>query len=146
MSDQQVPVLMDRDSREWWLALRRHELALQTCTDCGRLRWPSRAICNDCGSLEWRWTESRGTGTVVSWTVTHRPPSPQALVPYTVVLVRLDDQDDVFMPGGWNGPADGEGLAIGLHVRVGYQAVVDQHGEDATILRWEPSVGSGEEI
>jgi len=142
---EQIPVLMDRDSREWWLALRRNELALQACSDCARLRWPARAICNDCGSLDWRWSESAGTGTIVSWTVTHRPPAPQVEVPYVVVLVRLDDQDDVFMPGGWSGPPDGAGLAIGLPVRVGYQSVVDQRGEEATILQWEPSPESGGE-
>ena len=39
----------DRDSAEWWEALRRHELVIQRCDDCGAWRWPPRAICGECG-------------------------------------------------------------------------------------------------
>ena len=43
----------------------------------------------------------KGTGTVYSWVVAHRATLPEfaTLVPYTIVLVRLDEQDDILIPG-----------------------------------------------
>ena len=43
----------------------------------------------------------RGTGEVHSWVRPHRAffPSLKELVPFTIVLVRLDEQDDILIPG-----------------------------------------------
>src|SRR5512132_1768111 len=99
----------DRDSRPWWEALGRHELVLQRCDDCQRLRWPPRAMCGVCGSFAWSWIRSAGRGSVVSWNVTWKA-APQTPVPYVVLLVRLDDQEDIMVPGGYDGPSDGTGV------------------------------------
>ncbi|TDD26262.1 hypothetical protein E1287_36560 [Actinomadura sp. KC06] len=132
----------DLDSAPWWEALRRRELLLQACGPCRRLRWPARAICNDCGSDDWTWVPASGFGTVASWTVTHRPAT--AGGPFVVVLVRLDDQDDILMPGYVDGPQDGAGLVIGLPVQVGFEDVAaGDGGRDLVVLRWRPVHRSG---
>ena len=134
--------MADRDSRLWWEAVARHELLLQRCAECGAARWPPRAICNRCGSLEWRWEQSAGRGTVASWIVNHHVFGPGTEPPYVVVLVRLDDQSDILMPGGWAGPRDGSGLAVGLPVVVGFQDVAGEDsgdGQGSALLRWSPA-------
>ena len=136
MSERPYPP-MDLDSTAWWEALQRHELTLQRCEGCGRLRWPARATCNDCGSDGWQWVEACGRGTVESWTVTHHA-GPGVEVPFCVALVRLDDQDDIAIPGSVEGPGDGSGLEIGIPVVVVFEDVVAAGDKRLTLLRWTP--------
>ncbi|WP_235746989.1 OB-fold domain-containing protein [Nocardia coffeae] len=78
-----------------------------------------------------------GSGTVASWTVTHRRFLPQFETPYTVLLVRLAEADNILVPGGWAGDPDGTGLHIGLTVHVQYVEMPDESGEPAiTLLQW----------
>ena len=125
----------DRDSAAWWAALAEHRLLVQTCGSCGTHRLVARALCAACGSFEWQWTETGGTGTIASWTVSHRAYQPERTAPYTVVMVRLDEGRDLLLPGSWGGSADGADLAVGLRVRAAYD---DLPGEPpAALLRWE---------
>jgi uncharacterized OB-fold protein len=126
----------DRDSAPWWEGVARHELRFQRCAECGRYRWPPRALCNDCGSLEWTWVAASGRGVVASWTVTHRSPAPEVPAPYVVVLVRAEEQDDLFLPGNYEGPSDGSDLVIGAPVVVGFEDLGVEDGTPAAILRW----------
>jgi uncharacterized OB-fold protein len=93
----------DRDSEPWWEALARHEFVQQRCGGCRSWRWPPRMRCGRCGSPEWTWEAVSGRGTVASWIVNHHSFLPAIEPPYTVVLVRLDEQDDILMPGAWLG-------------------------------------------
>jgi len=126
-----LPVL-DRDSRPWWEAVARHELNVQACEQCGRLRWPPRAMCGSCGSFSWRWTPASGRGLVASWIVNRHPFFPGMAVPSVVVTVRLGDADDVLIPGGWAGSPDGSGLRVGLPVQVGFA----ENSEGVVLLVW----------
>lgn len=131
-----APIPADIDSSPWWEALSRRQLLVQRCQRCGRLRWPGRAICGECHSEDWRWVPACGHGTVASWTVTHRR-SDTGDTTNVVALVRLDDQDDILIPGYLDGPADGAGLSIGTPVTVGFEdAVVDPARPPVTVLRW----------
>lgn len=128
---------VDRDSGAWWAALRQHQLLLQRCGSCAVLRWPARALCNRCGETDWSWTEASGTGTVASWNVTWQTPDPHMSPPYVVLLVRLDDQDDILVPGAFDGPPDGAGLSIGTPVTIGFQDFPMNDTQDAlTTLLW----------
>jgi uncharacterized OB-fold protein len=137
--------LADRDSLPWWEALGHHRLTVQRCDECGALRWPPRELCNRCGSLAWQWVRATGRGTVASWIVNHHSfgrASGGRAAPYVVLLVRLDDQSDILVPGGWEGAPDGTGLRVGLAVTAGFDDVdVDEPGESARValLRWGPS-------
>ena len=96
--DRPLPVA-DRDSTPWWAGVAEHELRLQCCRDCSRLRWPARALCNRCGSLDWSWVAASGRATVASWIVNEHRFSDVFPVPYVVVMARLDEQDDILVPG-----------------------------------------------
>lgn len=111
------PPTPDRDSQPWWDALAAGELRLQRCSACGALRWPARAICNRCRSFEAAWEKQDGAGTVASWVRTHQAFSPalREAVPYVVVQVRLDAQEDLLLIGGWlaeREPVSGEAVAL----------------------------------
>src|ERR1700681_4154536 len=95
-----VPV-PDRDSAAYWAALAEGRFLVQHCGDCGRWTWPARPICSGCHGENMQFEEPSGTGTVYSWVVTHQPYSPglARIVPYTIALVRLDEQEDILVPG-----------------------------------------------
>ena len=42
---------LDEEIRPWWEALKRHELYIQKCRDCGDLRYYPRALCTNCLSF-----------------------------------------------------------------------------------------------
>lgn len=123
----------DRDSAEWWAAVRRHELTVQYCDGCGVPRFPPRAVCNRCRSRAWRWAPVSGRGRVYSWVVTHQvfAPSFADEVPYTVLLVRLAEADDLFMYGNLAGSRP-EGLRPDAPVRAEF---VDA-APDLTLVQW----------
>ena len=50
------------------------------------------------------------TATIASWIVTHHAFLPGFEAPYVVLTVRLAEQDDLLLPGGYDGPADDAGL------------------------------------
>ncbi len=128
----------DPDAAPWWEALARHELLVQACAPYGHLRWPARAICGRCGSLDWRWQPASGRAHVASWVVNRHPFVPGFTTPYVVVAARLEEQADLFVPGGYAGPGDGGGLSIGLEVTAEFEDVVDEHGQAFSLIAWRP--------
>jgi uncharacterized OB-fold protein len=83
----------DADSQAYWDGARRHELLLQQCGACGKFRFYPRSICPYCMSDKFEWRKSAGRGTVYSFTVIHRAPSPvfRARVPYVLALIELEE-------------------------------------------------------
>lgn len=126
--------VMDRDSRPWWDALARHELALQRCAACRAWRWPARAMCGRCGSFDWAWEPASGRGTLASWIVNHHRFSADIESPYTVVTVRLDEQDDLLLLGAYDDVAGPP--AMGAAVTVSFVDVHSAEGEPFTVLAW----------
>ena len=63
---------IDEESRPWWEALKRHELYIQKCRDCGDLRYYPRALCTNCLSSRTEWVRCGGKGKVYTFTVTCR--------------------------------------------------------------------------
>ena len=131
--------VMDRDSRPWWEALSAHRLLLQRCGGCAAWRWPARAMCGRCGSFVWTWEEASGRGTLASWIVNHHRFSTDIASPYTVVTVRLAEQDDLLLPGGFD-PSGGE-PQVGAAVRAWFLDARSPEGEQFTLLEWR--VGTG---
>jgi uncharacterized OB-fold protein len=122
----------DRDSAPWWEALARHELRFPRCSRCRAWRFPPRAICNRCGSFDHEWEQVSGGATVAAWIVNHHAFSADFVPPYSVVTVRLDEQDDVLVIGGFAG--DPRQLRTGLRVAADFDDVAD----GVTLLAWKP--------
>jgi hypothetical protein len=72
-------------------AARRHELALQRCTQCQTFRFPARSNCSHCLSADAEWVSVSGKGEVFSFNIMHQVyhPAFAERVPYAVVLVKL---------------------------------------------------------
>lgn len=133
-----VDPVPDRDNAPYWAALAQGRLELQHCPACGRWTWPPRPICSGCHGEGMVWEQVAGTGEVHSWIVTHQVYAPTfvELVPYTIVLVRLDEQDDILIPGPLSAH-DGE-VRQGLRVR----ALAERLGDSIGQLAWTSDVGS----
>lgn len=102
---------MDRDSAGWWERIARQEFAVQRCETCGTRRFPARAFCAACRTESWRWEAIEPRGAVESWIVNHQAFTPDAALPYTVVMVRLDAVPGGVAFGNWHEerePAAGE--------------------------------------
>jgi uncharacterized protein len=69
------------------------QLAVQECGACARVQHPPEEVCATCGGMQFTSRVLSPTGTIASYTVVHHSVH-RALensVPYTVVLVCLDD-------------------------------------------------------
>jgi uncharacterized OB-fold protein len=131
MSSPRILPVPDKDSESYWAALANGRLELQHCGDCGHWTWPARPICSRCQSESLQWEPALGTGEVHSWIITYQPYSPDFVdkVPYTVVLVRLDEQADILIPGP---------LASAATPRQGMRvhAVAERASDSVGLLNW----------
>jgi uncharacterized OB-fold protein len=86
-----LPVDDDLDTGGFFEAARRHELVIRVCNACEAVLHMPRAYCHTCGSWDGRWQPVAPSGSVYSWTVVAHQVHPAYPVPYTVVLVELDE-------------------------------------------------------
>jgi uncharacterized OB-fold protein len=112
--------IIDDDNREFWTGCERGELILQRCEGCGAFRYFPGAVCPACSSLEFHWEAVSGRGTVYTYTVVHRAPSPifAADVPYVYAVVELEE--GVMMPTNIV-DVDPEQVRIDMPVRVRFR-------------------------
>ena len=83
----------DRVTGPFWEGAKQNKLLIQHCPDCGAHQFYPQANCRKCLSDHLDWVESKGTGSVYSYTIVHRPPGSafEPDVPYTVALVDLSE-------------------------------------------------------
>jgi uncharacterized protein len=113
--------------RPFWEATAAGDLTVQRCDDCGTRRWPPRAACARCGSESASWIKVAGCGSVYSWVVVHRTTmdSMRSRVPYTVLVVELEEEPHLRFVGGLV-PEDADAeLRIGLPVEAALRADED---------------------
>lgn len=81
----------DPRTAPYWSAARNDTLSLPRCIACGHYQFYPRSICSRCQSSDFAWTPCSGKGTVHSFTIVHRAPSPAFadMVPYVVANIRL---------------------------------------------------------
>src|SRR5690606_12820801 len=96
-----LPVVEGTEDAEFWAAARRGELVIQQCLSCGALRHLPRPMCPHCRSVERGWKVMSGRGRVWSFVVAHPPllPAYQAMAPYNVVVVELDEDPHIRLVG-----------------------------------------------
>ena len=135
-----LPDLDDDDAAPFWSGAARGELLVQVCAACGQRRIPPRPMCPVCRSVRHQWMPLSGRGTIWSFVVAHPPllPAYQALAPYNVITVALDDDPKLRLVGNLVARPDGpineidtSTIRIGEPVRVVFQQV-----EDAWLPRW----------
>lgn len=118
------PEDMPEFHRPFWDALKAHRLKAQQC-DKGHLRFIPTEICPRCGSQDWTWRRLSGRGTVYTFTVVHRAPTPayQADAPYVVAHVELEEGIRVI--GNVTGCVP-DAVHIGMPVEVAFDDVSER--------------------
>jgi len=83
------------DSEMFWQGAESGVLVIQRCRSCDRSQHFPRARCHFCLGEDLEACTSSGHGTLLTFSTVHRPPSPEFadLVPYTLGIVRLDEEN-----------------------------------------------------
>ena len=83
----------DVDSEPFWQATKEHRLTYQTCNACNNVIFYPRGHCTSCGSSDLKVNDSKGEGTVYTYSVVRANRSPlfREYVPYTVAFIDLDE-------------------------------------------------------
>lgn len=108
----------DRDTAPFWEAHNRHELRFQRCARCQTVRYPVGPLCPQCRSFDFEWIASSGRGKVYSYTVVLHRTHPAFPVPYTVVLVEMQEGPRVIAQ--LRAPEDAP-LDVGLPVHIEWE-------------------------
>jgi uncharacterized OB-fold protein len=126
-----MPVVDDRDTGGIFEAARRGELVIRMCNSCDAVLHVPVAYCHHCGSWDGRWQVAAGTGRLYSWTVVAHQVHPAYPVPYTVVLVELDDHPEARLVGQLPGRPE---LEPGQPMEAWFERVSD----DVVLPQWRP--------
>lgn len=119
------------DTRPFWDACNDGRLTFQKCRSCGHAQFYPRSACTACESADLEWRDAAPHGTIHSFTVVHRAPSPafRADVPYVLALVDLADGFRMMMNVVGCDPAT---VAIGQPVRIVFEDRAGQKLPQAT--------------
>ena len=83
----------DFTTAPYWEHAKAHEFWLPKCRACGHFHFYPRTICPFCGSDRIEWRQASGRGSIYTFTLVQRAPSPafEPLVPYAVAAITLDE-------------------------------------------------------
>jgi uncharacterized OB-fold protein len=117
-------------------------IALQECAKCATVQHPPEEVCHSCQGTEFSTLDAEGRGTIYSFVVVHHAANPALAdrVPYTVVLVSLDDLPGVRIVGNLIGPSP-DRVRIGLPVRALWEEI-DLEGETLLLPQWQLDEGA----
>ena len=73
------PPATSQETEAYWEAATKGKLLVRKCTACGQAHHYPRTICPFCFSDKTEWVESKGTGTIYSYSVMRRAPVPYAI-------------------------------------------------------------------
>ena len=87
-----TPPIPQPESDFYWEKCKEHELWLRHCQDCDNTYFYPRDICPGCFSRNTDWIQSSGQGTVHTFCIVHRAPTPafRDMVPYVPAVVELE--------------------------------------------------------
>ena len=126
-----LPATDDLDTAGYWEAARRDQLTIRVCGHCGQVLHMPRAYCHHCGTWSQTWKEVAGRGRLYSWTTVEHQVHPAFPVPYTIVLVDLDDAPGTrlisYLPGSPE-------LVAGEPMEAWFEHVND----DVVLPQWRP--------
>ncbi len=105
-------------TRPFWDAISAGRLIVQRCSSCEKTFFRPEVACPHCFSTEWRWIESSGRGTLYSFSIVHRAPSPAFKAPFIFAAVDMEE--------GWTMFSNVIGLEpeeakIGMKVQVSFE-------------------------
>lgn len=126
------------ETRPYWEAARRHELALPRCRPCNEVFFYPRAACPRCLSGDLEWTTLSGRGTLHTFTVVQRGQKNFPLgTPYVIAIVELAEGPRL-MTNLVEVAPDPAKLTIGMPLEVVFEDV----SADIALPRFRPARGA----
>ncbi len=88
-----LPTAKEHDTQEFWAATLNREFRYQQCKSCNTVIFYPRRHCTGCTGGELEWKQSKGFGTVYSYSVVRQSYHPffRNQVPYVVAWIDLDE-------------------------------------------------------
>lgn len=113
--------LANADTEAYWKGAAENKLLYQVCGGCSHTLSYPRGVCPRCHSDNLVWHESTGRGTVVTFSIVHRAPTPAFKddVPYVLALVDFEEGFRLMMNVLG---ANADSTAIGDAVEVTFEA------------------------
>jgi uncharacterized OB-fold protein len=124
---------------EFWAWVQQQDLRLQSCTDCGRFRYPPGPTCPRCLSERASWKSLSGMGRLLSWAVFRRSYFDSMPLPY--VVAAIETAEGPIMVGNLMEPT--ESLRVDAPMQVYYELSRTTSGDDLTICQWKLSEDVG---
>lgn len=115
------------ESDFYWEKAKQHELWLRKCNGCQRAYFYPRDICPTCFSRDTGWIKASGKGTLHTFAIVHRAPTPafKGDVPYVVAFVDLEEGPR--MPTNLVGvEPDPSKIRVGMPVEVVFEDITDK--------------------
>ncbi len=106
-------------TKPYWDAANNGVFMIQQCQDCqGFIMYP-RCFCPYCLSERVQWVTSEGKGTVYTYSIVHRAPSPDFAeeVPYIVAYIELDEGPRMMS----RIHAEPDQIVVGMRVKVDFE-------------------------
>ena len=114
------------ESEFYWEKAKGHQLWLRKCNDCQNAYFYPRDICPKCFSRNTTWVQSSGKGTLYTFAIVHRAPSPAFRddAPYVVAMVDLEE--GARMPTNLVGvEPDPSKIKVGMPVEVTFEDITE---------------------
>jgi uncharacterized OB-fold protein len=115
-----VPHSSTPTTAPFWDGCREAQLRYQRCGECDEANFPPVDHCRFCLSDKLDWHTSAGNGEIYSWTVVHRPVTPEFAPPYAPAIVTLTEGYQMLTNIVGVEPA---ALRIGLPVKVEFHTL-----------------------
>jgi uncharacterized OB-fold protein len=126
-----LPVTDDRETGPFFAAAAQGKLSVKACRNCSKGIHPPVPHCPYCGSADTGWREVTGSGTLHSWSTVAHQVHPDFPVPYTLVVVQLDDVPEIRLIGRIGGEPE-------LRVDQPMALCFEQLAEGVAIPNWSP--------
>ena len=115
------------ESDYYWEKAKAHELWLRNCGDCDQAYFYPRDICPHCFSRNTSWIQASGKGTLHTFAIVHRAPTPAFRDDAPFVVAMVDLEEGVRMPTNLvEVEPDPAGITIGMAVEVVFEDITDE--------------------
>ncbi len=115
------------ESDFYWEKAKAHELWLRHCDDCNKAYFYPRDICPMCFSRNTSWIQASGKGTLHTFAIVHRAPTPAFRDDAPFVVAMVDLEEGPRMPTNLVGvEPDPANIKVGMAVEVVFEDITDE--------------------
>ena len=133
--DRPLPVTQP-ESDFYWEKAKAHELWLRKCNACGRAYFYPRDICPMCFSRNTSWIQASGKGTLHTFAIVHRAPTPAFRDDAPFVVAMVDLEEGPRMPTNLiEVEPDPANIKVGMAVEVVFEDITDE----ITLPKFKPA-------